>query len=339
MEDVAIYGAGDFGQKMYRFLHGIGSNITVFIQSAKSDIRECMGVPIISVEEYFLKKYEFPVFIAINDAGAVNSIYKLFAERKYNRDRIFDCRSFIEDNDIGHKEIEDGERLCNLCGHHFRDFLPAGIRTQLFSDLNVIGGGYRQNALCPYCGSLDRNRWVYWVLREKTDLFETERTVLHFAPEKMIEKKLRNNDKCDYYAGDIILKPGSHKIDVTKIPFRNDFFDYILINHVLEHVKQEKDAFCELRRVIKPDGKLILSFPITLEKETDEREEICSEEDRLKYYGQKDHVRLYGKDYKDRIEAYGWKVQQYVPERMMDKEQIEKYGFLKNDILLVCGKK
>ena len=60
----------------------------------------------------------------------------------------------------------------------------------------------------------------------------------------------------------------------------------------MEHVEDEAQAFGELRRVIKPDGKMIFSVPVTMETETIEIEGICSDEDREKYYGQKDHVRL-----------------------------------------------
>lgn len=337
MEKIAIYGAGDFGQKMFRVLRSIGCKVTFFVQSSEPGIKEYRGVQVISVEEYFRKKYGYFVFIAINDADAVNEIYKFFVHKNYDRNKIFDCRLFIEDNYISNTDIADGDKLCNLCGHHLKEFLPNGMNTQLFSDLKVIGSGYRKNRDCPYCGSMDRNRWVYWVLREKTDIFKGG-TVLHFAPEKMIRKKLESNNKCDYYAGDIVLGSGNHRIDVTDIQFRDEFFDYILINHVLEHVKDEARAFGELRRVIKPKGKMILSFPVTMEVETVEREGVYSEEDRLKYYGQKDHVRLYGKDYIKRIEAYGWEVRQYIPRCMLDAKQIEKYGFIKNDILLVCDK-
>lgn len=338
MGNIAIYGAGDFGQRMYRFLEGIGNRTAVFVQSEEPDRKECLGVPVISVKEYLEKSYEFPVFIAIDNIKAVHSVYGLFAEKNYDRKKIFDCRSFIEDNDIGYIEVEEGDKQCNLCGHRIKTFLPSGINTQLFSELQVIGGGYRQNVLCPCCGSMDRNRWVYWALKEKTDVFEAERTVLHFAPEKMIQKKLRENDKCDYYAGDIVLRSGNHKIDVTNIPFQNDFFDYILINHVLEHVENEKKAFSELQRVIKSDGKLILSFPVTMECETIEKKGVLTDEDRLRYYGQRDHVRLYGKDYKERIESQGWKVEQYTPGNVLGIEEINRYGFLRNDILLMCSK-
>ncbi len=339
MKKVAIYGAGNFGQRMLAFLQDIGNTPTTFIQSSEADLKEYKGVPIISAEEYFRRKEESLVLIAIDDSDVVNAVYELFEKNGYDRNQIFDCRSFIAENGIGHTRHTTGDKICNLCGHRLDRFLPSGVKTQLFSELKVIGGGYRDNAVCPYCNSLDRNRWVYWVLKEKTDIFDAERTVLHFAPEQMIQKKLRNSKKCDYYAGDLVLRPGNHKIDVTKIPFQNNFFDYILINHVLEHVKNETQAFDELRWVMKTDGRLVLSFPVTLEVETVEKAGVSSDDERLKYYGQKDHVRLYGKDFQNRIEGWGWNVERYTPEEIMDITQIEKHGFLKNDILLICSKK
>lgn len=339
LEKIAIYGAGDFGKRMLVFLKTIGCEVSFFIQSEDSDRKEYEGVPIISVTEYFRKKHECLVFIAIQDAKVVNQVVEIFNEKKDSRNKVFDCRMFIDENLLENTAMEGGEKECILCGHRVKEFLPAGINTPLSSSLKVIGGGYRNNALCPLCGCLDRNRWVYWVLKEKTDIFIADRTVLHFAPEKMIQKKMQNNVQCDYYAGDIVLRFGEHRIDVTKIPFRDDFFDYILINHVMEHIEEEEQAFRELRRVIKPNGKVVLSFPITLETETIEKEGVCSEADRLKYYGQKDHVRLYGKDYKERLEAFGWEVQRYTPEDIMSKEQIQRYGFLWNDILLICSQR
>lgn len=337
MENIAIYGAGDFGQKIFEVLHRIGCKVMLFVQSSKSDVKEYKGISIISVDEYFKGKYDCYIFIAINNADAVDSIYDLFAEQKYDRSKIFDCRSFIEDNYLGHTDAVGGSKQCNLCGHTVNKFLPGGIDTPFFKELKVIGGGYRENVICPYCNCMDRSRWVYWVLKEQTKIFEGG-TVLHFAPEKMIRKKFEKNNQCDYYAGDLVLKLGVHKIDVTNIPFSDEFFDYILINHVLEHVEDEAQAFGELRRVIKPDGKMIFSVPVTMETETIEMEGICSDEDREKYYGQKDHVRLYGRDYKERIESYGWEVQQYTPECMVSMSEIEKFGYIKNDILLICTK-
>ncbi len=336
MEKVAIYGAGDFGQKLYGFLKSLGCQIELFIQSSKTDINDYEGVPVVTIEEYLGGEYGFFIFIAIQNRNVVNSIKGIFEQHHYDMSRVFCWNIFLEENYFIGKKILPGQKICNLCRHSCDSFLPSGHESRLFSELKVIGGGYRENAVCPYCGSLDRNRWVFRVLQEKTDILSSKCKVLHFAPEEMIRKRIKENANCDYYAGDIVLNTENHQVDVTDIQFKDNFFDYILINHVMEHVADERKAFRELKRVLKENGTLVLSFPITLEAETFENEEISSEEDRLRYFGQKDHVRLYGKDFKERIEGFGWRVSVYSPGKEVSMQEAERSGFLPEDILLLC---
>ena len=313
MEKVAIYGAGDFGQKLYSFLKSLGCQTELFIQSSKADINDYEGVPVVTIEEYLRDKHEFFIFIAIQNRNAINSIKSIFERHHYDMSRVFCWNIFLEQNYFIGKKILPGQKICNLCRHSCDSFLPSGYESRL-----------------------DRNRWVFWVLQEKTDILSSKCRVLHFAPEEMIRKRIKENAGCDYYAGDIVLNAENHQVDVTAIQFKDNFFDYILINHVLEHVTDEKKAFSELKRVLKTEGTLILSFPVTLEVETVEKEEISSEEDRLRYYGQKDHVRLYGKDYKERVEGFGWKVNEYSPGKDVSVQEMQKNGFLPEDILLLC---
>ena len=97
------------------------------------------------------------------------------------------------------------------------------------------------------------------------------------------------------------------KIDITDIKFQNNTFDCILCSHVLEHILDDNKAIRELYRVLKPNGWAILQVPILREK-TFEDPNIQTPEERLKYFGQEDHVRIYGLDYKDRLENAGFKV-------------------------------
>lgn len=97
--------------------------------------------------------------------------------------------------------------------------------------------------------------------------------------------------------GDIVWGQAMHQIDILDIPYRNNFFDYVIINHVLEHITDIKKAISEVKRVLKPNGKLILSFPICTDMDTLELPEPLTDNERLEIYGQKDHVRLFGRDY------------------------------------------
>lgn len=96
-------------------------------------------------------------------------------------------------------------------------------------------------------------------------------------------------------------------MDLTRIPFRDHSFDAILCNHVLEHIPADRRAMKELRRVLKPDGWAILQVPVSGEK-TFEDAAIQSPEDRERCFGQSDHVRVYGKDYAERLKAAGFEV-------------------------------
>ena len=92
------------------------------------------------------------------------------------------------------------------------------------------------------------------------------------------------------------------KEDVTELSFKDNSFDYIISNHVMEHIKDEQKFLSELLRVLKPSGKICLMFPICIGLDkTFEDDNIVSPGDRLKYYGQADHVRKYGMDVIDRL--------------------------------------
>jgi len=51
------------------------------------------------------------------------------------------------------------------------------------------------------------------------------------------------------------------KIDVTKLPYSDNFFDIILTSLVLQHIEQIDIAFTEMNRVLKNDGIMIHIVP------------------------------------------------------------------------------
>ena len=65
---------------------------------------------------------------------------------------------------------------------------------------------------------------------------------------------------------------------------------------------------------------------------------ITSKEDRKKHFGQYDHVRVYGKDYFDRLRAVGFKVQEIDYSKTLSEDSIIKYCLVKGEILPVCTK-
>lgn len=224
---------------------------------------------------------------------------------------------------------------CNICNGHFREFLPMGINKKVTND--IVGGGYRF-ALCPRCRSTDRERLIYWYIIHKTNILNSSKSIklLHIAPERNLQKVFRASSKMEYINGDLNPLIAEEVIDITDINFENNYFDFIICNHVLEHVKDDKKATLELFRVLKPSGEAILQVPMfkTTIKTFEDFSIVLSEE-REKYFGQKDHLRIYGKDYKEKLESAGFKVKLFDVKNYLENKDITKHGINSEEILYI----
>lgn len=335
-----IYGAGKYGQLLFQcftpFMH-----IDYFVQTEEPERgAEVKGIPVISFEEMIRIEGDKIVFIAIGDKRISQEIERNIYRADSTNIEVYYCGNFIADNLVTRrKPYLAGDKHCIICKSNFKEFLPMGIQEEIFNRHHIIGGGYRSNCICPCCGAGDRERWFYYVLQNKTDISEISGRVLHFAPERGIMEYIKQNKKIDYYTADIVMGQAMHVTDITDIQYRDNTFDYVICNHVMEHVADEKRAVEEVKRVLKKNGKWIFSFPICTDMTTYEDSAIISPEARLKAYGQIDHVRLYGSDYKARFEKYGLELQIYSPEREIDATDISKYGFIEDDVIIVATKK
>ena len=147
---------------------------------------------------------------------------------------------------------------------------------------------------------------------------------------------LRASTKINYISGDLNPLVADRKIDITDINFENNYFDFIICNHVLEHIVDDQKTMRELFRVLKPEGFAILQVPISRKaKETFEDFSITTPGEREKYFGQKDHVRIYGKDYKNRLESIGFKVELYDIKKDLGIQDIKKFGLNEEEILYI----
>jgi SAM-dependent methyltransferase len=131
--------------------------------------------------------------------------------------------------------------------------------------------------------------------------------VLHIAPEPQLRRALEGADTIRYVTADLFANDVAVKLDVTEIPFDNETFDVIICNHVLEHVEDDRKALREFYRVLRPGGWALLQSCLwpNLER-TREDPTITSPEDRERYFGQFDHVRVYGRDYAERLQEAGF---------------------------------
>lgn len=212
-------------------------------------------------------------------------------------------------------------------GRSFRSFIPYGYN-------NV-----RKNALSPSTYSLERHRMLWLYLKNETDIFTKKIRLLHFAPEPAFHKIFKNCNNISYDTIDLNSPLAEIKADICDLPIENDTYDYILCNHVLEHIDDDIKAMSELYRVLKKGGIGIFQIPIDVErKNTFEDPSITSPKQRNKIFGQYDHVRIYGMDYFDRLKSVGFSVNQIYYGEKLSEEEIFKYCLSKNEIIPVCKK-
>ena len=215
----------------------------------------------------------------------------------------------------------------------FKTFLPYGY------------GNQRNNVLSPSTLSLERHRLLWLYLNKETNFFsrDTESSsalsVLHFAPEQCFLKRFRSLKNLKYTTTDLLSPIADVKADICDLPFEDNSYDVILCNHVLEHIPDDTKAMQELYRVMKPGGYGIFQIPQELDRAvTFEDDSITDRDERAKIFGQYDHVRVYGRDYFDKLRSIGFKVEEVDYTATLSNEDIEKYCLAKGEIIPVVYK-
>jgi SAM-dependent methyltransferase len=186
----------------------------------------------------------------------------------------------------------------------------------------------RPGAICPGCGAQERHRAVWLYLRaRRPELFSEALSVLHFAPEESFQRRLSALTKLRYVTADLELPHASEHFDIVRIPYPDDSFDVILCVHVLEHVEEDRRAMRELARVLKPDGWALILVPMDEDRaETYEDAAITAPRERERAFWQHDHVRLYGRDFPERLREEGFRVTVDPYVRDLDQETVARHG-------------
>jgi SAM-dependent methyltransferase len=208
-------------------------------------------------------------------------------------------------------------RYCPACGSNTRRFEGYGIPS-------------RPDAKCPVCGSSERERAQVLLLKRevlpglaKTAPFR----VLHIAPERGVARTLQSVPDVEYVSGDIEPGRAMKVVDLTKPGFADASFDLIFLSHVLEHIEDDRLALREIERILAPTGKVFVEVPV-LARTTYEDATLRSPEERLAAFGQVDHVRLCGLDYRERLTEAGFDVKTYSVEDYFDRREIEHMRLL-----------
>lgn len=197
----------------------------------------------------------------------------------------------------------------------------------------TFGVPERIDAQCPNCQSLERHRLLFLNLDKNIINYKNEgikEPILHFAAEEVLEKYFRGKYR-NYKTADLHLA-SDMQINIENIEVPDNTFNTIIANHVLEHVDDDK-ASKEIYRVLIPKGILIVMVPIIEGWEkTYEDKSITNENNRCIHYGQGDHVRFYGRDFRQRIEKNGLKLFQ---ELTAEGKDVIKYGLMRGEKVFV----
>lgn len=215
-----------------------------------------------------------------------------------------------------------GKRFTDpIDGSRYRKFLPYGYKEDL-----------RQNVLCPGTLSLERHRLLWLYLQNKTSLFTETLKVLHVAPEQVFYQKFKQLKNWEYTTTDLYSPLADVKANICALPFKEQTFDFILCNHVLEHIPEDRKAMQEIYRVLKKGGTAILQVPLEQDRKTSfEDDRITDPKERTRIFGQYDHVRIYGVDFFDRLESEGFTTQKVDYTQTLSPQQIQEYALPKGE--------
>jgi len=184
---------------------------------------------------------------------------------------------------------------------------------------------------------MERHRLLQLFYRNETNLYRDRLRVLHLAPESCFQKQFEQQGNLDYVSADLRSPRVTVKTDITDMVFEDKSFDVVLCSHVLEHIPDDRKAMAELFRVLKPEGWAVLQVPIdTGRAVTYEDESITSPEERQRAFGLFDHVRVYGRDYKDRLEAAGFVVRVIPYAEHLSEEDVRRNCIVRGDDVYLC---
>jgi predicted SAM-dependent methyltransferase len=202
---------------------------------------------------------------------------------------------------------------------------------------------------CPNCGSAVRNRLMYAALTDLDEFNEKKlidgKRVLHFAPEQglrsILRKKAGKYLTADYLTEGYDYGDIDYNLDITDMKKIGDkSIDCLIASDVLEHVYNVKNGLSEIHRVLADGGWCILTVPQKdhLDK-TIEDITLTDPKERERLFGQDDHFRIFGFDFKDMMEDAGFKVS-VIDEQFFDKDKVERYVLFPpvlSDLPLACN--
>jgi predicted SAM-dependent methyltransferase len=185
--------------------------------------------------------------------------------------------------------------------------------------------------ICPSCSSLERNRFLKLYLDEN---ITQQESVLHFSPAKSLkggfEKKFSNYIPTDFEG---VL--AQNRFDITNLPLDDNSMDLVICYHVFEHIPDVKKAISETFRVLQQGGVMLCQVPFGDHFYEDLN--ITDPEERLKHFGQEDHVRVYDlTTFMSQLEDVGYQVNIFGPTDHYSSTEVEKLGLRSTEIVVAA---
>ena len=203
------------------------------------------------------------------------------------------------------------------------------------------GPGRRPNARCRCCGSLERHRALVGLLPGLRTYAATG-ILVDVAPSRQISGRLRElaSEAGVGYLG-MDLDPGADnrvvnvEASLTRLPLSDASVGLMVCFHVLEHIPDDAAAMAEMARALAPGGVAVVQVPRLKGVPTDEDPEAPVDE-RLRRFGQRDHVRLYGDDFEDRLRAAGLEVCTMTMDELYRPIEADLLGIQLDEQLWLC---
>ena len=195
----------------------------------------------------------------------------------------------------------------------------------------------RPDAACPRCGSLERHRFLSLLLGVLAPELRDLDTVVEIGPSRQSTRLIdqlgaRRRIGLDFgYDG--------REVDalacLTRLPLRDASVDLLVCYHVLEHVPDDAAAMHEIARVLSPRGIALLQVPIRMGVPTDE-DPTAMPEERVRRFGQVDHVRWYGDDFDERLSVAGLSSVRVTPPALVGEAAVEWFHLMPHEMVWVA---
>lgn len=213
-------------------------------------------------------------------------------------------------------------RYCPACRRPAKRFEP--------------GPDGRPDARCPWCNTLERHRALAVLLDRLEPFLAVAEQVLDVAPQARIQQVLRDRSRL-YVGVDLdVARRIDVRGDLTRLPFADGAFGFVVAYHVLEHVPDDRTAIAELRRVLASGGVAVVQVPRRRGSATEE-DPAAPPDERARRFGQDDHVRLYGDDFEDRLRAAGLYPRRVVPREFVTEDQRARWRIVADEEIWVCA--